>query len=110
MLLAVMMGLEQPRRSVLSKRRWIRRLLFASFCRMIFFTRNPFANSVVEETDTLFNTGNNEGFRVFHKILGRNRGNFACIRSRRLARPKSVTLGVPSAVTRMLAGFRSRWM
>ena len=28
---------------------------------------------------------------------------------RLLARPKSVTLGVPSAVSRMLAGFRSRW-
>ena len=29
--------------------------------------------------------------------------------SSRLARPKSVILGVPSAVRRMLAGFRSRW-
>ena len=29
--------------------------------------------------------------------------------SRRRARPKSVTLGVPSAVSRTLAGFRSRW-
>ena len=69
MLLAVMMGLEQPSRLVLSKRRWIRRLLLASFCRMIFFTRNPSLCLIVEKTDMQLDTGKDEGFRVFSEIL-----------------------------------------
>jgi transposase-like protein len=36
--LVVMMGLAQPRRSVWSRRRRMRRLLLASLCRMLFLT------------------------------------------------------------------------
>src|SRR5438128_10819106 len=82
MLLAAIMGSEQPRRSVLSKRRWMRRLLLVSFCRMIAFTRNPSGRPVWENPDTPLNTGNAKGFRVSQNLLPRNVGDYACLRSR----------------------------
>jgi hypothetical protein len=39
---------------------------------------------VWEKTDTPLNTGNAKGFRVFHKILSPNAGDFACLRTSRL--------------------------
>ncbi len=75
------MGFEQSRRSVLSRRRWMRRLLLASLCRRIAFTRNPLVGSVLEKLDTQLNTGNHRGFRVSQKKLPPNAGDFACLRS-----------------------------
>ncbi len=63
------MGLEQPSRFVLSKRRPMRHLLLASFCRMIFFTRNPSVLLVLDKADTLLDAGNDGGFRVFHEKI-----------------------------------------
>src|ERR1700676_791783 len=83
MLAAVIMGWEQPRRSFLSSRRWIRRLRLASFRRMLGFTRNPSGRLVLEKADTSFNTGNAEGFRVSPHFHPPNAGDFACLRSRR---------------------------
>src|ERR1700736_3690269 len=80
MLLAVIMGLEQPRRSVLSKRRRMRRLLLASFCRMFFLTRNPFVRGALEKVDAPLNPTNAEGFRVFHNRLQSNARDFAFLR------------------------------
>src|SRR5713101_252028 len=81
MLLAVIMGFEQSPRSVLSKRRWMRRLLLASFRRMIAFTRNPLVRSVLETADTPLNTGKAEGFRDFHNSPPPKVGRFACLRT-----------------------------
>jgi hypothetical protein len=69
MLLAVMMGLEQLRRSVLHKRRRMRRLLLAGFSCMLFLTRNPSVPGVLEKVDTPLNPTNAERFRVFHDRL-----------------------------------------
>src|SRR5262249_14583103 len=69
----------QPRRSHLLRRRWMRRLLFRSFRRMMVFTRNPFVHPVLEKADTPINTGKTEGFRVFHEFLPANARNFACL-------------------------------
>src|SRR5271165_3232476 len=80
MLLAVIMGWEQPRRSDLSKRRRMRRLLLASLRRMIVFTRNPPVRPVVENSDTPLDAGNDEGFRVSQKTLPPNTGDLACLR------------------------------
>src|ERR1700724_2519192 len=82
MLPAVIMGWEQPRRSFLSSRRCIRRLLFASFRRMLGFTRNPSRRRVLEKADTSFNTGNAEGFRVSSNNHPKKAGDFACLRTR----------------------------
>src|SRR5947208_2210090 len=82
------MGLEQPSRFSLSKRRSIRRLLLASFCRMILFTRNPFGRPVSDKADTLLDAGNDVGFRVFQKIFQPGRGFFACLRTR-LFKPRT---------------------
>src|SRR5271166_6715245 len=95
MLLAVIMGLEQPRRSVLSKRRWRRRLLLVSFCRMIVFTRNLSGGPVLEKAVTPLDAGNHEGFRVSPSFHAARADDFACLRSSgrvavlRLASPKS---------------------
>src|SRR5271166_2880032 len=82
MLLAVIMGLEQPRRSVLSKRRWRRRLLLVSFCRMIVFTRNLSGGPVLEKAVTPLDAGNHEGFRVSPSFHAARADDFACLRSR----------------------------
>src|SRR5262245_46698383 len=82
MLRAVIIGWAQPRRSHLLRRRWMRRLLFRSFRRMMVFTRNPFVHPVLEKADTPINTGKTEGFRVFHEFLPANARNFACLGSR----------------------------
>src|SRR6516165_1226298 len=81
MLLAVIMGWEQPRRSFLSRRRSIRRLRWANSRRMIAFTRNPSGRLVLEKADTSFNTGNAEGFRVFPNLHPPEADDFACLRS-----------------------------
>src|SRR5208337_2313207 len=80
MLLAVIMGLEQPRRSVLSKRRWRRRLLLVSFCRMIVFTRNLSGGPVLEKAVTPLDAGNHEGFRVSPSFHAARADDFACLR------------------------------
>src|SRR5271166_3028041 len=82
MLLAVIMGLEQPRRSVLSKRRWRRRLLLVSFCRMIVFTRNLSGGPVLEKAVTPLDAGNHEGFRVSPSFHAARADDFACLRPR----------------------------
>src|SRR5262249_37617513 len=82
MLRAVIIGWAQPRRSHLLRRRWMRRLLFRSFRRMMVFTRNPFVHPVLEKADTPINTGKTEGFRVFHEFLPANARNFACLGTR----------------------------
>ena len=83
MLLAVRIGWEQLRKSVLSKRRWMRRLLLArrrwmlARRRLLFvrrrrkmaFTRNPSGRWVLENSDTLLNTGNAKGFRGFQELF-----------------------------------------
>src|SRR5271154_2518150 len=81
MLRAVIMGWEQPRRSFLSRRRCIRRLLLASFRRMFAFTRNPSGRPVLEKADTSFNTGNLWGFRVSLHFHPPKAGDFAWIRA-----------------------------
>src|SRR5271165_3035747 len=81
MLLAVIMGLEQPRRSVLSKRRWRRRLLLVSFCRMIVFTRNLSGGPVLEKAVTPLDAGNHEGFRVSPSFHAARADDFACLRA-----------------------------
>src|SRR5271166_3648399 len=80
MLAAVIMGWEQPRRSFLSRRRWMRRLLLASFRRMLVFTRNPSGRSVLDKADTSFNTGNPWGFRVSPHSHPPKAGDFAWLR------------------------------
>src|SRR3954447_10240883 len=87
MLLAVIMGWEQPRRSFLSRRRSIRRLLLASFRRMLGFTRNPSGRRMLEKADTSFNTGNAQGFRVSPNNHPIKPGDLACLRPRGEARP-----------------------
>src|SRR4029078_9783129 len=82
MLRAVIMGWEQPRRSFLSRRRSIRRLLLASFRRMLGFTRNPSGRRVLEKADTSFNTGNARGFRVSPNNHPIKPGDLACLRAR----------------------------
>src|SRR5271166_1329651 len=82
MFLAVIMGRSQSPSSVLSKRRKIRRLLFASFWGMVLFTRNPFLRQVWEKEDTPLNTGNGQGFRVFCNLLQESATGFACLRPR----------------------------
>src|ERR1700721_4596015 len=82
MLRAVIMGWEQPRRSFLSSRRWMRRLLLASFRRMLGFTRNPSGRRVLEKADTSFNTGNPWGFRVSPHFQPQQAGDFAFLRPR----------------------------
>src|SRR6266852_3038988 len=90
MLLAVSIGLEQSPRCALFKRRWIRRLLLVSLRRMIAFTRNPLARSVLEKPDTPLNTRKAEGFRDFHNTPPPKVGPFACLRARSsLARPRA---------------------
>src|SRR5271167_3333750 len=84
MLAAVIMGWEQPRRSFLSSRRWMRRLLLASFRRMLGFTRNPSGRRVLEKADTSFNTGNPWGFRVSPHFQPQQAGDFAFLRTRRV--------------------------
>src|ERR1700685_4850196 len=79
---AVIMGWEQPRRSFLSSRRWIRRLLLTSFRGMLGFTRNPSGRRVLAKADTSFNTGNAEGFRVSPDNHPTKAGDFACLRPR----------------------------
>src|SRR5262249_19665116 len=86
MLRAVIIGWAQPRRSHLLRRRWMRRLLFRSFRRMMVFTRNPFVHPVLEKADTPINTGKTEGFRVFHEFLPANARNFACLGTRLIFR------------------------
>ena len=58
--LAIIMGGEQPRRSVVSRRRRIRRSPSASFRHVLGFTRNPSRRLVLEKADTSFAAG----FRV----------------------------------------------
>src|ERR1700731_2328677 len=74
------MGSEQPRRSVLSKRRSMRRLLLVSFCRMIAFTRNPSVHSVSDKADTYLNTGKAGGFRASQNLPAKTLEGFACLR------------------------------
>src|SRR6266851_2897948 len=105
MLLAVIMGFEQSPRSVLSKRRWMRRLLLASFRRMIAFTRNPLVGSVLEKLDTLLNTGNHKGFRVSQKKLPPNAGDFACLRSSSVVTSAWQTWPSTARVLRLNIGF-----
>ena len=63
------MGWEQPRRSVLSKRRSMRRLLWVSRCRMILFTRNPSLLRVAKFVATLQTPEIHEGFEFFQNII-----------------------------------------
>src|SRR5438105_2745913 len=98
MLRAVIIGWEQPRRSVLSRRRWRRRLRLASFWRMLWFTRNPSGRWVWEKVDTPLNTGNAKGFRVSQNFLQPAAGDFACLRP---SASSSVRTGV--------ADFKDSW-
>src|SRR5665811_856429 len=81
MLLAVIMGCEQPLRFVLSRRRSMRRLLWASFPCILGVTRNPSGRLVLEKADTSFNTGNAGGFRVSPNFHPTKAGDFAWLRS-----------------------------
>src|SRR5450755_2453237 len=80
MLLAVIMGCEQPLRFVLSRRRSMRRLLWASFPCILGVTRNPSGRLVLEKADTSFNTGNAGGFRVSPNFHPTKAGDFAWLR------------------------------
>src|ERR1700731_116985 len=82
MLLAVSMGWEQPRRSFLSRRRWIWRLLWANFRRRIAFTRNPSGRLVLDKADTYSTPANTEGFRVSRNLHPPEAGDLACLRTR----------------------------
>src|SRR6202022_4775942 len=77
-----MIGWEQPSRLVLSKRRWMRRLLDFNLRCMMVFTRNPSRRPVLEKTATLLDAGTAEGFRFSHKFHPANPRIFACLRAR----------------------------
>src|ERR1700737_2444506 len=90
-----MIGWEQPLRLVLSKRRWMRRLLDFNLRCMMVFTRNPSRRPVLEKTATLLDAGTAEGFRFSHKFHPANPRIFACLRARDvLATPPHPRLGV----------------
>src|SRR5215831_19152799 len=81
MLLAVIMGCEQPRKSDLSKRRSIRRLLLANCRRMLVFTRN--SSGVVSGNEVVLLPRlrkTPEDFEFFHASVGRDRQEYAFLR------------------------------
>src|ERR1700682_6302116 len=81
MLPAVIIGLQQPRRSLWSRRCSMRRLLFANLRRMIAFTRNPSVCSVSEKVDTLWNTGKRRGISILPRFFQKKAATFACSRA-----------------------------
>src|SRR5437879_11437600 len=82
MLLAVNMGRPQSPKSVLSRRRSMRRLLLVNLPCIVAFTRNPSWLRVLRKADTFSNPGNTERFRVFYEILPPIIGGFASLRPR----------------------------
>src|SRR5713226_6693050 len=84
MLLAVNMGRPQSPKSVLSRRRSMRRLLLVNLPCIVAFTRNPSWLRVLRKVDTFSNPGNTERFRVFYEILPPIIGGFASLRARGL--------------------------
>src|SRR5437879_13041777 len=82
MLLAVNMGRPQSPKSVLSRRRSMRRLLLVNLPCIVAFTRNPSWLRVLRKVDTFSNPGNTERFRVFYEILPPIIGGFASLRAR----------------------------
>src|ERR1700676_981534 len=81
MLRAVNMGWLQSPRSVLSRRRAMRRLQLASFLATVGFTRNPSRLRGLGSVATLQTPQNAEGFRVFHEIRPPGLAGFALIRA-----------------------------
>src|SRR5207245_7158883 len=81
MLLAVNMGRPQSPKSVLSRRRSMRRLLLVNLLCIVAFTRNPSWLRVLRKVDTFSNPGNTERFRVFYEILPPIIGGFASLRT-----------------------------
>src|SRR5712671_1521418 len=79
MLLAVNMGRPQSPKSVLSRRRSMRRLLLVNLLCIVAFTRNPSWLRVLRKADTFSNPGNTERFRVFYEILPPIIGGFASL-------------------------------
>src|SRR5436305_1621983 len=99
MVRAVIIGCEQPRRSVLIRRRWIRRLRLANCRRMIVFTRNSSAQLVGDEVALLPKLPQTPGdFEFFHASAGRNCPEYACLRSSGLEGPKLLCLSQVSEV------------
>src|SRR6266851_1913568 len=84
MLLAVNSGRSQPVRSVLSRRRSMRRLRLASLPCKVAFTRNPSGLRVLQMLATISNPGKAERFRVFYEIPPPTTGGFAWLRPREL--------------------------
>src|SRR6266852_7086038 len=82
MLLAVNSGRSQPVRSVLSRRRSMRRLRLASLPCKVAFTRNPSGLRVLQMLATISNPGKAERFRVFYEIPPPTTGGFAWLRAR----------------------------
>src|SRR3954453_10935339 len=96
MVRAVIIGCEQPRRSVLFRRRWIRRLRLAICRRMIVFTRNSSAQVVGNEVALLPKLPKTPGdFEFFHASAGRNCPEYACLRASRHKRPAPEPETVP---------------
>src|ERR1700704_174893 len=80
MLLVVNIGRPQSPKSVLSRRRSMRRLLLVNLPCIVAFTRNPSWLRVLRKVDTFSNPGNTERFRVFYEILPPIIGGFASLR------------------------------
>src|SRR5260370_25867135 len=76
------MGRPQSPKSVLSRRRSMRRLLLVNLPCLVAFTRNPSWLRVLRKVDTFSNPGNTERFRVFYEILPPIIGGFASLRPR----------------------------
>src|SRR5262249_54555856 len=76
------MGSEQPRKSDLSRRRSIRRLLLANCRRMMVFTRNSSGVVVGNEVVLLPRLRKTpEDFEFFHASAGRDRREYAFLRT-----------------------------
>src|ERR1700724_1730983 len=79
MLLAVNMGRPQSPRSVLSRRRSMRRLLLVSLWCIVAFTRNPSWIRFWGKVSTSSTPGTAERFRVFYEIPPPTIGGFASL-------------------------------
>src|SRR5262245_44090105 len=100
MLLAVIMGCERPRKSDLSKRRSIRRLLLANCRRTMVFTRN--SSGVVVRNEVVRHPGlrkTPEDFEFFHASVGRDRQEYAFLRARRDPADRQRPVAPPSPST-----------
>src|SRR5207302_9601285 len=82
MLRPVNIGWLHPPSLVLSRRRSIRRLWLYSCWRIVGFTRNPSWLPGPRNDDTLLDSENTEGFRVFQEISPPTSGGFAWLGTR----------------------------